>query len=120
MKYTIAELVLANELCFIADFERLLKKHLPQREQALVSHYTYEYKTKHKANLIEWIFKHSRADLELGMGQVIDGMLNDLLVGLRGCEREHVEAPPVKDCSYCGKPVNEGACYRNPFSDFHV
>ncbi len=83
MKYTIAEINLANELCFISDFKRLMEKYLPQDEQALASHYTYEYKVKHKANLIEWIFKHSRAELDLGRGEMIDSMLEDLLKGVR-------------------------------------
>jgi len=79
VKFTIEELKLANELCFPSNFKELLKKHLPESEQDMVSYYVGCF-LNIKSNLITWIFGFSRADDKRTFwGEVNQKIVLDLL-----------------------------------------
>jgi hypothetical protein len=77
-KFTIEELMLANELCFPSDFERLLKKHLPEDELDMLSYYVNTFREKN-SNLITWIFSYSRRSNKEFWGSINEKIVLDLL-----------------------------------------
>jgi len=76
MKFSIAQLRLANELCYPADFVRLANKHLPEE---IVSGEIWKFLNAYNHNLLFWIFHFSRAELRRGMGDILDAMVLDIL-----------------------------------------
>ncbi len=79
MKFTIEELKLANELCFPADFERLLKKYLPAEDRDMAGYYRREFDLVLRCNLIHWIFQFSRADERKYWGAINEKIVSDLV-----------------------------------------
>lgn len=76
-EFTIEQLKLADELCFPADFERLLRKHLPP-EDGPASFWLSDF--KRSGSLVNWIFRHSRAEMRrTSVGKFIDSAVLDLL-----------------------------------------
>ena len=80
-RYSLSELKFANELCYPADFRKLLHKHSTNTYwedwwQSL----DVSFRATHKADLISFIFSHSRRDFEdSGLGEVFENIIDDLI-----------------------------------------
>ena len=83
MKFTIAELKLADELAFPEDMEILCKKYFPDTDEMIgIWHiYYWDFIHKHERSLLRLIFHYSRSDYKNGLGPVFEGMVSDLLTG---------------------------------------
>lgn len=77
-KFSIEELKLANDCCFPADFERLLRKHLAPDLHDLIFIWVGDYKNKYGSDLLFYISKgFNRADSD--WIEVMEKVVGDLL-----------------------------------------
>lgn len=85
MKFSIAQLMFANELCFVEDFKRVYAESAKGTGlEEFAGIMLMAFRQTHKCNLISWIHSYSRADLERGMGAVIDKMIIALIGDYQG------------------------------------
>lgn len=76
MKFSIEELILANELCFPKDFEEWLKINFKEEEVKVLA-LVFKFKG---SRLLNWIFQYSRAELETNnLGEKIDILIESLI-----------------------------------------
>lgn len=70
--------MLAKRLCFPVDFERLLKKHLPETEHDMILYHIDRFKS-YKFDLITWIFSFSDSSIRDFWIEVNEKIVLDLL-----------------------------------------
>ena len=73
--FSIAQLKLAEELCFPDDFRRLMEKYEP----AFACSHTYAFTNLCEGRLTRWIFSFSREDYCEGMVGTINAVVRDLI-----------------------------------------
>lgn len=79
-KYSLSELKLANELCFPADFKKLLERHTKNTIYEDCWHsIDVSFRRSHKAGLISLIFSYSRADFDNDLGAIFNNIIDDLI-----------------------------------------
>lgn len=93
MKFSIEQLKQANNACTLADFYRLLKKYLPEEDQAdpVDFRHRLEYYGEvfnNSPGILRWIFGCTlEVDKETHWGETYDKMIADLLaIDLEGPE----------------------------------
>jgi hypothetical protein len=82
--WTLDQLLLADELCFPADFEEIMKEIAPDTWVPEMTSF------KSAGGLLVWIRRYSRADMERGMGEVFDTLITRLLLGVKRVTRANI------------------------------
>jgi hypothetical protein len=85
MKFNLNQLKLAGELCFPSDFSVLYSNNSKGTELVKFWHIeSRKFWEEFNSDFLRWAFSHSRADLDNGIGKIINGMIEDLIGDYKG------------------------------------